>query len=456
MMKKTILKKILPVLCAAMLAGCAARPAVTPASPISPIPPEASEGKLLELVNPVARQSEITLVAERPGISDDLIFPGSEDKAQSASAQVGGSREVRAVWISYLEMETLLKNKTEAQFTANISQVFDTVKNFGLNTVVIQVRPFGDALYNSEYFPWSYTITGTEGKNPGFDPLEIMVAQAKSRGLRVDAWVNPYRVRAANNNNAMSSSNQAGQWLNAGDSAVIRYKNAISYNPASEKAQKLIVNGIREIVRNYGVDAIHIDDYFYPSADAAFDSGSYSAYQQKGGSLSLGDWRRSNVESLLKAIYSGIKAENPDVLFGISPQGNMDINYNGQFLDVQKIVSNPGYCDYICPQVYYGFDNQNQPFATVIEKWNSMVAATEVDLYIGIAVYKLGNVDNYAGAGKNEWLNTTDQMKQMVDASRCLSEYGGVVLYRYDSLFRPSAAVSAQVQRERENLKRIL
>ena len=442
-------KRIAALLLSALLCGCTVH---TPA-PSGPAALTAREDVLLELVNPAPDEDLLSYAPESPSIQNAAAL----GQVQPASLNFSDNNaEVRAVWISYLEMQTLLKNKTEAQFTKNICTVFDNVKSFGLNAVIVQVRPFADALYKSEYFPWSYTITGTEGKNPGYDPLGVMVREAKSRGLRIDAWVNPYRVRAEGNSTPLCSANQAKKWIDSGDSAVIQYGNFTSYNPADEKARKLIVNGIREIVKNYDVNGIHIDDYFYPTTDLAFDSSFYVTYKENGGKLSQADWRRANVEKLIKEIYTAVHEEDANVLFGVSPQGNISSNYNGQFIDMQKIASTPGYCDYVCPQVYYGFENQTQPFAKLVKEWNELVKDSGVELYIGLAAYKIGAADNWAGTGKNEWVNSTNKLQKMVESCRSLSNCNGFFIYRYDSLFRPASSVSAKVTKECDNLKKIL
>ncbi len=369
--------------------------------------------------------------------------------------------EVRGVWISYLELQNLLMNQSKEQFVKNIQGVFDNCAAYGLNTVFVHVRPFADALYKSQYYPWSYLCTGTEGTDPGFDPLAIMVEEAHARNLRIEAWLNPYRIRNANSKYAICETNPAVKWLSAGDSAVILHNGITSYNPASKKAQDLIVNGVREIVKNYSVDGIHIDDYFYPATatgavDLDFDAASYRAYVNGGGKLSQADWRRRNVETLLKAIYAAIKAEDPDVLFGISPQSSVDNNYNAMFLDVAKIVSTPGYCDYVCPQIYFGYQNQAQPYQETLEGWNTMITCDEVDLYVGLAAYKLGASDQWAGTGKNEWIHNNDLLARMVKTARNQNSYKGFALYRYDSLFAPEQGVRAHVGTEFQNLKSLL
>lgn len=397
--------------------------------------------------------ASLAYAPESPSINYTVALPGDVPTVQTVATS--SADPVKGVWISYLEMAELLGNKTEKQFTANIGSAFDNVKDFGLNTVIVQVRPFGDALYDSEYFPWSYTITGTEGKDPGFDPLAIMVREAKDRGLRIEAWLNPYRIRANGNKNAISKNSQAGKWIAEGSGAVITYDGTTSFNPASKAARELIVNGAAEIARNYDVDGIHIDDYFYPTDSAAFDKNTYSAYQKNGGELALADWRRSNVETLVKEMYAAIKAADKNVKFGISPQSSVYNNYNAQYLDVEKIISK-GYCDYMCPQIYFGYENDAQPYQKTLDQWSKMVSGTNVKLYIGLAVYKIGALDSYAGGGKNEWLENDDLMERMVLDAREANNYGGFFLYRYDSVFKPAAKVKAAVQKENKNLKSIL
>jgi uncharacterized lipoprotein YddW (UPF0748 family) len=396
-----------------------------------------------------------SMAPELPAIDATVSLSAAETKAAPAIKAATKAEEMRAVWISYLEMDWMLKGLSESQFTANVGKVFDNVKTYGLNTVIVQVRPFGDALYDSDYFPWSYTITGTEGKNPGFDPLAIMVREAKARSLQIEAWLNPYRVRAAGNKNALASTNQAKLWLDAGSSAARSYDGAISYNPASKEARALIANGAAEIVRNYDVDGIHIDDYFYPTTDAAFDSGSYGAYTKAGGKLALADWRRANVTALVKEMYTAIKAEDKDVRFGISPQGNMDNNYNAQYLDAADVIEK-GYCDYILPQIYFGYNNDIQPYLKTLSAWNELVKGTEVRLLTGLGSYKIGGVDSYAGSGKNEWVNNQNLMSRMVSDARDMPNYGGFALYRYDSIFQPAADRKLAVQGENKNLRAIL
>ena len=375
----------------------------------------------------------------------------SDESANMSQTQVLASTfsgEVRGVWMSYLTLEPMIKGKTQTEFVRNIRAAFQEAADFGMNTVFVQVRPFGDALYDSGYFPWSSYLTGTEGVDPGYDPLALMCSLADEQGLRIEAWLNPYRVRLSNGK-PMSDDNQAKKWLAAGSDAVIEWNGGVYYNPGSPDARKLIVNGVREIVQNYDVDGIHFDDYFYPTTDMSFDA---STWQASGSGLSQADWRRENVNILVREVYAAIKEIDSSCLFGISPQGNLEINYEGQFADVAVWLSNPGYVDYICPQIYYGYRNSTCPFAETVEAWNSLITVEGIKLYVGLAPYKLGAVDQWAGEGKNEWLYTTDLLAQMVRTARRASHYGGVLFYSYESLFQTD---TQQVRSERANLKEL-
>ena len=388
---------------------------------------------------PMENPSAIELSATA-ALQKNRLLNGQTQKKQQP-------QEMKAVWLSYLDLKPMLLDKNDksvgkAQFTKNIQKAFDNIQQLGLNTVIAQVRPFSDALYESELFPWSYLATGEEGADPGFDPLAIMVEQAHQRGLQLHAWVNPYRVRTSATNKQLSSKNPAVKLLKSGD--AIRYNGAVTYDPASKKAQQLIVDGVREIVEKYDVDGIHFDDYFYPTTDAGFDSASYQAYKNKGDSLSLAAWRRQNVNDLVKQVYTAVKQADGEVLFGISPQGNMDNNYNKQFIDVKKWLSEEGYLDYICPQVYFGFKNSTCPYEQTVEEWNDLIK-NKVQLVVGLS-----------GNGRWEWANGGDILARMVETARKEKHYQGFALFRYNSVFQPESSVRPAILEELDSLQEVL
>ena len=148
--------------------------------------------------------------------------------------------------------------------------------------------------------------------------------------------------------------------------------------------------------------------------------------------------------------------QNPDAIFGISPQARFDNNYNAQFADVEKWVKSGGYIDYVCPQIYFGFEHETVPYAQLLTQWGNLTQGTDVDLYIGLAAYKCGVTDSGAKSGSNEWVASSSMLKRMVDLSRKEENYKGFMIYRFASFFEPASAVSAHIAKERSNLSLIL
>ena len=249
-----------------------------------------------------------------PGSSAPL--PGSSADVQPAPAAKPSGEEYRAVWISYLEWQSADFSSEDA-FRAQMGSWFDQYAAMGLNTVLAQVRPFGDALYPSAIFPWSSVCTGTQGLDPGFDPLAVLVEEAHARGLRLEAWLNPYRL-ALNDTvpGAFSADNLAAvhpEWVK--QAAGGQY-----LDPSRQDVRDCIAAGVQEILDGYAVDGIHLDDYFYPTTDEAFDAAEYAA---AGTNLSLEDWRRENVNALVFTadgeLYTGsFSGLDPDAKYKVT------------------------------------------------------------------------------------------------------------------------------------------
>lgn len=336
---------------------------------------------------------------------------------------------MKGIWISYLEMQSM-DFSSEESFKSDMGKIFENCKNMGLNTVIVQVRAFGDAFYPSAIFPYSHVITGRQGVAPNFDPLAAAVNSAHEKGLRFEAWINPYRVKMNGVPATLAENNPAND-----ESLVLYTENGIFYNPASEKAQDLIVAGVEEVVKNYPVDGVHFDDYFYPTADLAIDRRDYA---RAAVTISPEDWRRENVNNLIKKVYGKIKEINPEVTFGISPQGNNDNNYNIQFSDVGRWLAG-GYVDYIMPQLYWGFDyktadgGDNYAFKNILNQWRSMEKDSAVKLYIGLGAYRIGDGDGGANS-RGEW-QTGDNLAKMISACKEENRADGYCIYRYGSLF---------------------
>ena len=364
-------------------------------------------------------------------------------------------REQKGFWITYLEYGSILKNKSEDSFRKSIGNYFDNISALGFNTVYVQVRAFGDAYYDSDLYPSGEQFDGTIGTNNDFDALQIMIDCAHERNMSIHAWINPMRLMYTSQLEAISDSYPIKKWYNSdkyNGTYIVKSGDRWYLNPAYSEVTDLIASGITEIAANYDVDGIQIDDYFYPTTDSSFDKSAYSASETD---LSLSDWRIANVNRMVKKLYKAAHNANSTIVFGISPQGSVDNNYNQLYADVKTWCKSGGYCDYILPQVYFGFDNAALPYGDVISLWSNMVKSDDVKLVIGLAAYKIGAEDTYAGSGgKNEWLDNNDIISRQMKLAETLGNYGGVAIYRYDSLFNPDSSVAKQVDKEIENIEK--
>lgn len=365
--------------------------------------------------------------------------------------------EYRGVWINYNELSMKsVGGGTAEDFKNKIDTMFENIKAFGLNTVIFQVRPFSDSFCSSEIFPWSSYITGEQGKNPGYDPFLIATNEAEKYGLKIEAWINPYRVSYKDNFDDLSESNPAKQWYtdNPLTDDLIITGSGIYYNPSSKRAQKIIIDGVREIVRKYNISAIHMDDYFYPTVDEGIDVDLYTNYRNEGGELSLDDWRRENVNTFISGLYSSVKSIKQDVKVVISPAGDIEKNYSMLYADVLKWCSQGGYADIIMPQLYYGFKNSSKPFLKMLNLWSEAVKSGNVKLCIGLAYYKSGKTDDNAGDGINEWCENGNICSEEIRYSRRKDNYCGFSVYSYSYLFAENKAENAE--KEYLNMKNVL
>ncbi|MBR5521709.1 MAG: family 10 glycosylhydrolase [Oscillospiraceae bacterium] len=337
---------------------------------------------------------------------------------------------MKGIWISYIELQDV-DFSTKDTFTADISEMFSNAKDMGLNTVIVHTRSFGDSFYPSAFFPYSHIMTGTQGTDPGYDPLEIMVKLAHDTGLRIEAWINPYRVKLYNHPQQLSGDNPA-----QNSALTVTTDSGIFYNPALQEVRDLVTEGVVEIVKNYDVDGIHFDDYFYPSTDEHIDARQYAAYT---GGLSLDDWRRENVNQLIRQVYTAIKQIDEDIVFGISPQGNDDNNYTMQYSDVGLWLREEGYCDYIMPQLYWGFDYRTKggsdryAFKTLSYNWSQYEKHPDVKLFIGLGAYRIATGDGGSN-DQSEWYCGSN-MAKMIQVIKANPNLGGYALYSYNSLY---------------------
>ncbi len=381
----------------------------------------------------------------------------SAESAAKSSAQ----EEMRGMWVaSVVNIDYPTKPTTDPSvLKAEALKILDEAKKTGFNAVFLQVRPTADALYKSNYFPWSKFLTGTQGKAPAdaFDPLAFWITEAHKRGIELHAWINPYRItkKTASEPAPTLASLASNHPARKNPNWVVRYSDKnLYFNPGIPEVRKLIKDSILELVNNYDIDGIHFDDYFYPGREFD-DSKTFATYGKD--YKNIGDWRRSNVNTLISEVYKAIKAADKDIRFGISPFGiwankashslGSDTrgleSYYDHYADSRKWVKD-GIIDYITPQIYWNIGYSVADYGKLLTWWVDVVKDTSVDLYIGHALYKAGNSDP-----KSPWYGVAEIEKQMW-LNRNYPEVKGSMFYNYTSLANyPSLGATIKAAYER-------
>lgn len=301
------------------------------------------------------------------------------------------SELMNAAWITTVYNKDWPKNKGDINAQQKeMRDLLDELKYTGINTVIFQARAKGDALYKSNINPWSDILTGTQGKNPGYDPLAYVIEQARVRGMKVHVWLNPYRVTTSGTNLDTLSSNHPAR---KNPSWVLSHDNRLYYNPELPQVKQHIVDTVAEIVRNYDIDGIHFDDYFYPT--------DYPLPPGEGKDGAVANARRDHITEMIVNVRNTVKTINPNVKFGVSPRGiwknkssdpeGSDTrgaeSYYKDYADTIKWVQN-NYVDYIVPQVYWQFGLSAADYPKVVSWWAEKLQNSNVDLYIGQGIYK--------------------------------------------------------------------
>lgn len=335
--------------------------------------------------------------------------------------------EFRGVWIATVDnvnwpSKAGLSSTTQQQ---ELSAMYDEIKNMSMNAVIFQVRAKGDAFYTSNYAPWSKYLTGTLGNNPGYDPLKFALEEAHKRNLEFHAWFNPFRISTESNfdKNLYLSKLPSGSPLKSHGEWIVNYEGYHWINPGIPEARQYVIDTILEVVKNYDIDAVHLDDYFYPypKNNAQFpDAKEFSTYGS--GYKDIGDWRRDNINKFLKELSSKIKQQKPQVKFGVSPFGiwrnkstevpngsetNGLTSYNATYADSLKWI-NENYIDYIIPQIYWNFGLAVADYEKLINWWTQQLKDKKTQLYIGHAAYKIGD-----GSYGQPWLNEEEIPNQI-------------------------------------------
>jgi uncharacterized lipoprotein YddW (UPF0748 family) len=359
------------------------------------------------------------------------LFLGILCSTQICSQDIYPKREVRGVWIATVaDIDWPAdKNESSEKQMSELTDMLDKLQAAGINTIFFQVRTECDAFYQSKYEPWSYWLTGEQGKapNPYYDPLEFIIAAAHKRGLELHAWFNPYRAAKINGTYEIAATHiskiHPGWTLSFGSYKIL--------NPGIPAVNHYIARVVSDVVRRYDVDGIHFDDYFYPYSPKITkqDASTYKKY--KGGFTNIDDWRRNNINTMVEEVYDSIKAIKPYVKFGISPFGIVENKFAGtNGLNSYDVI----YCDpitwlknktvdYILPQLYWEIGNKSADFAGLLPWW--ALSAGERQVYAGMFSTKMAAPD-YDG-----W---PDELENQIKLSRQMIKTYGTVFYSAKSV----------------------
>jgi uncharacterized lipoprotein YddW (UPF0748 family) len=384
----------------------------------------------------------------RSGVAALVIALGAWGSVPSDVPVSCDGAEVRAVWVATVQNIDWPSKPglSAADQQQEYRTLLDDVQQRGLNTVIVQVRPTADALWPSPYEPWSHWLTGEQGKDPGYDPLAFLVEEAHARGLRFHAWFNPFRVSRQADPAQLVPDHPARRhpdW-------VFAYGGQLYYDPGRPEVREFVTDVVLDVATRYPVDGVHFDDYFYPypvDGEQIPDAGTFAAHG--GGFADVADWRRHNVDELVKGVSERLAAQSADVEFGISPFGiwrnraadprgsattGMQ-SYDTTYADSRAWVR-AGLVDYIVPQVYWEIGHPAADYAVLVPWWAGVVAGTRVKLYIGQAAYKVGSGPAWDDGELSAHL-TLDREHPAV---------GGEVYFSARSLSTNAAAAMARVK----------
>jgi uncharacterized lipoprotein YddW (UPF0748 family) len=361
--------------------------------------------------------------------------------------------EMRGVWLATVSNRDWPSKPglTAAQQRAELIAHLDRAAADRLNAVMFQVRPTADALWPSPYEPWSQYLTGTQGQNPGWDPLGTAVAEAHRRGLQLHAWFNPYRIANHSDPTKLVASHPARthpDW-------VVTYGGKLYYNPGLPEVRAFVQDAILDAVRKYPVDAVHFDDYFYPYPVAGQTFDDDAAYDAYGGAFAnRADWRRDNIDKLVLETAARIKRIRPTAQFGISPFGvwrnaatdplGSDTragvqSYDDNFADTRKWVRE-GWIDYLVPQLYWNIGFAAADYAKLAPWWAEQAQGSRTKLYLGEALYKAGDPAQPAA-----WQDPAELSRHLTLARDCRQVRGHVFFAARELASDPIGAMARVV-----------
>lgn len=420
--------------------------------------------------------------AARFGLFLALLLTGCSQKSEVKSlvtpyvppAPVVKPQPMRGIWlttVSHLDWPppaslTLPDPQQRiAQQQQALLERLDKYVALGINTVFFQIKPDGTALYRSAILPWSSELTGVIGKDPGYDPLQFMLTEAHKRGLKVHAWLNPYRVSM---NTSPATTRALQHTLQHSPASVFTLhrdwirvaSDRYVLDPGLPQVRQWINSVVAEVVKNYAVDGIQFDDYFYYETPTSRLNDDSSWRQYGGGFADKDSWRRNNTLLLVKEVAATIRSLRPEVAFGISPAGvwrNADTDprgsdtrghetYDQAFADTRLWVKE-GLLDYIAPQLYWPFERKIVRYPTLAKWWADVVGKGPTKLYIGVALYKAGKPTALEPQWGEE--NGVAELRRQIELNETLPGVSGTILFRDAFLDEPQTQNAVDYLRAR-------
>ncbi len=371
---------------------------------------------------------------------------GFKDKGANSDYVPLNYDKMKAMWISQFDFGSVYcggaGQNAETPFRTLVEKAFDNLLTMGFNTVIVQVRPNADSFYPSAYYPWSHYVVGSYGTKAKYDPLEIMIEEAHKRDISFQAWINPMRGMSPSSLSAINQAYPMAEWNKNSEKSeyLYKYNNLMYLNIAYEEVRANIINAAAEIVRYYDVDGVHMDDYFYFGEEPDFDAVALAEAKKKNPALNITKFRYQNLNKLVSGIYSAIKEENKNVIFGISPAGNLDKMASTYYADVKTWLRKDGYVDYIMPQIYFGMEHESWSFSYTYNRWVAILKNKNIKFMPGITFSKAidgmnGKGDTYAGSGANEWIENKDVMKRCMEFAVKQERFDGFALFSYTELW---------------------
>lgn len=360
------------------------------------------------------------LQPDKPAEQDPNAFNPSTDKLVL-------THEFRGVWLATVSGTDWPKTKGNAEAQKKeLTDYIKAVADAGCNTVIFQVCSNMDALWPSKLLPWSSVLNGTEGYNPGYDPAALAVETAHSCGIEIHAWINPYRIGSTSKAHAALSPVKARPEL------VKEYSGNYYLDPALPETHAFLGQIATELMSSYAFDGLHIDDYFYPSGYNSDQKGWETlTYPKYGGGKTREEWRFSNVDASVEALWKATHAARPSAVFGVSPRSRSDL-YLPQYADPARWAK-AGTVDYLVPQIYWTIERGDfAAFDTVLDHWNGLVGS--VPVYVGIAAYKME--PSYYSQAKNGEFQYVDEFIKQINICRNASWCKGHVWFRTESILK--------------------